>query len=72
MLEINTNSAKGNSGTVLAFVGLGVVPYDVEEMVCPTEYVNETVIASSPPAANSPSVGPQIGEHAEVVEDNMT
>jgi hypothetical protein len=40
--------------------------------VLPSGYTSETVIASSPLAAKYPSVGPQIGEHVDVVEDKIT
>jgi len=49
-----------------------VKPVEVEVMVLPCAYVNETVIASSPDASKNPSVGPQTGEQADVVPDKIT
>jgi hypothetical protein len=68
----NPNAANGNSGTVLlgrTGIGAGL---DVEDIVCPLGYENDTVIASSPPAAKNPSVGPHTGKHCDVEEDKMT
>jgi hypothetical protein len=69
----NPNTASRNSGTaLLGLAGIGAWPEDVADIVCPSGYENDTVIASSPPAAKNPSVGPHTGEHWDVEEDKMT